>query len=68
MTQMRQSPSFVNRQQSAGMKGQLSAVPVFKRGDVAGLRVAERAPTAAVRRNIARVIPSFLFMDVSFPR
>ena len=42
------------------------AVPVFKKGNAAGLRVAERASTAAVRRSIARVIPSFFFIDVSF--
>jgi hypothetical protein len=56
----------LNWQQSAGMKGHSAAVPVFKRGDAVGLRVVERTPRAAVRRNIARVIPSCFFMDVSF--
>jgi hypothetical protein len=62
---MGQSLTILNLQQFAGMKGQLAAVPVLKTRE-AGIRVEERAPTAAVRRIIARVIPSFLVMDVSF--
>jgi hypothetical protein len=63
--QIGQLLTILNLQQFAGMKGQWAAVPVLKTRD-AGVRVEERAPTAAVRRIIARVIPSFFFMDVSF--
>jgi hypothetical protein len=59
--------TILNLQQFAGMKGQLAAVPVLKTRDV-GVKAEERAPTAAVRRIIARVSPSFLCMDVSFLR
>jgi hypothetical protein len=62
---MGQEPTTLNLQQFAGMKGQAKPVPAFQAGDAVGLRLEERAPTA-VRRITARVIPSFLFMAISF--